>query len=217
VETFELLLCLKAKYPGNITLLRGNHESVTMNKMYGFEGEVVHKYNRTVFDLFTEVFSWLPLAACIGGKILVLHGGLFSKDGVTLQDINNIARNCQPPDEGLMCELLWSDPSPFPGRSANKRGVGVAFGADVTHQFLKHNNLELLIRSHEVKEEGYLIEAEGKLITVFSAPNYCDSVGNKGAVIQLDSELKPCFIQFSAVEHPPVKAMAYASNFSYFM
>ena len=39
-----------------------------------------------------------------------MHGGLFKEDGVTLKDIREIDRNRQPPDEGLMCDLLWSDP-----------------------------------------------------------------------------------------------------------
>eukprot|EP01117_Protostelium_nocturnum_P005144 TRINITY_DN1868_c0_g1_i3.p1 TRINITY_DN1868_c0_g1~~TRINITY_DN1868_c0_g1_i3.p1 ORF type:complete len:117 (-),score=37.13 TRINITY_DN1868_c0_g1_i3:48-398(-) len=116
-----------------------------------------------------------------------------------------------------MCELLWSDPSPFPGRQPNKRGVGITFGPDVTAKFLKDNGLELVVRSHEVKEEGYLVEADGKLITIFSAPNYCDNVGNKGALIRFDSDMKPNFIQFTAVPHPAIKPMAYASNFNMFM
>ena len=49
-----------------------------------------------------------------------------------------------------MCELLWSDPQPTKGRSPNKRGVGVAFGPDVTRAFLELNKLDLLVRSHEV-------------------------------------------------------------------
>lgn len=211
-EVVFTLLAFKVLFPNHLHLTRGNHESLTMNRMYGFEGEVVSKYNRKVFDLFTEVFCWLPLAAVIGGKVLVVHGGLFSRDGVTLEDIKNINRNRQPPDEGLMCELLWSDPSPFPGRSPNKRGVGVAFGPDVTKKFLKDNGLELLVRSHEVKEEGYLVEADGHLVTIFSAPNYCDSVGNKGALIRFSPEMKPEYVQYSAVPHPPIRPMAYASN-----
>jgi serine/threonine-protein phosphatase 5 len=216
MEIILTLFALKLLYPKHLHLLRGNHETLSMNRMYGFEGEAVSKYNRRIFELFTEVFCWLPLSACLGNKVLVVHGGLFSRDNVSLNDIRAIDRHRQPPDEGLMCELLWSDPSPFPGRTPNKRGVGVAFGPDVTHNFLQYNNLQLVVRSHEVKEEGYLIEADGKLVTVFSAPNYCDQVGNKGAFIRFDSEMKPNYVQFSAVPHPAIKPMAYASNFSMF-
>ena len=69
--------------------------------------------------------------------------------------------------------MLWSDPQPGLGRAPSKRGVGVAFGADVTKNFLQRNNLQLVVRSHEVKEEGFMVEHEGCCITIFSAPNYC--------------------------------------------
>jgi len=115
-----------------------------------------------------------------------------------------------------MSEILWSDPQPFPGRSPSKRGVGLSFGPDVTHRFLANNNLDLVVRSHEVKDEGYLVEADGKLITIFSAPNYCDQVGNKGAFIRFESDMKPKFTSYAAVPHPPIKPMAYASNMSMF-
>lgn len=101
-----------------------------------------------------------------------MHGGLFSRDDVTLQEIRDIDRNRQPPEEGLMCELLWSDPQPQPGRAPSKRGVGVQFGPDVTQNFLAMNNLDYVIRSHEVKHDGYEVCHDGKCITVFSAPNY---------------------------------------------
>ena len=58
---------------------------------------------------------------------------------------------------------------------------------------------ELVIRSHEVKDEGYLVEHGGKCITVFSAPNYCDQMGNKGAFIRLPYSMKPEFVKFEAV------------------
>ena len=71
-----------------------------------------------------------------------------------------------------MCELLWSDPQPQCGRSMSKRGVGTQFGPDVTKRFLQKNKLDYVIRSHEVKHEGYEVAHDGKCITVFSAPNY---------------------------------------------
>lgn len=55
-----------------------------------------------------------------------------------------------------MCELLWSDPHPGEGRVPSKRGVGVAFGADVTRRFLAANKLDLLVRSHEVNLHSWL-------------------------------------------------------------
>ncbi|KFO64421.1 Serine/threonine-protein phosphatase 5, partial [Corvus brachyrhynchos] len=150
----------------------GNHETDNMNQIYGFEGEVKAKYTAQMFALFSEVFEWLPLAQCINGKVLIMHGGLFSEDGVTLDDIRKIERNRQT------CQ----------------------FGPDVTKRFLERNRLELIIRSHEVKPEGYEVAHDGRCVTVFSAPNYCDQMGNKGSYIHLrGSDLRPDFHQFTAV------------------
>jgi serine/threonine-protein phosphatase 5 len=92
-----------------------------------------------------------------------------------------------------------------------RRGVGVAFGSDVTKGFLKRNGLELLVRSHEVKEEGFEVMHDGCCITIFSAPNYCDSMGNKGAFIRFEADLVPHFTSFDAVPHPPIRPMRYAA------
>ncbi|CAM8986399.1 unnamed protein product [Rhodiola kirilowii] len=214
LEVILTLFAFMCMAPSAMYLARGNHESRSMNKIYGFEGEVRSKLSETFVELFAEVFCCLPLAHVINEKVFVVHGGLFSVDGVKLSDIRAIDRFCEPPEEGLMCELLWSDPQPTPGRGPSKRGVGLSFGADVTKRFLSDNNLDLVVRSHEVKDEGYEIDHDGKLITVFSAPNYCDQMGNKGAFIRFEApELKPNIVTFSAVPHPDVKPMAYASNF----
>ncbi|ONI17603.1 hypothetical protein PRUPE_3G168900 [Prunus persica] len=214
LEVILTLFAFKCISPSAIYLARGNHESKSMNRIYGFEGEVQSKLSEKFVELFAEVFCCLPLAHVINGKVFVVHGGLFSVDGVKLSDIRAINRFCEPPEEGLMCELLWSDPQPTPGRGPSKRGVGLSFGGDVTKRFLQENNLDLVVRSHEVKDEGYEIEHDGKLITVFSAPNYCDQMGNKGAFIRFEApDLKPNIVTFSAVDHPDVKPMAYANNF----
>lgn len=214
VECIFTLFSFKLLYPDHFYMSRGNHESLTMNRVYGFCGEVTSKYTAQMANLFSEVYNWLPLAHCINDRVLVMHGGLFSTDNVTLKDINETDRNKEPPEEGIMCELLWSDPQPMLGRSQSKRGVGCQFGPDVTHNFLKKNGLDYIIRSHEVKKMGYEVDHDGKCITVFSAPNYCDSIGNLGAFITMNGkDLIPNFTTYEAVPHPDVKPMAYAAPF----
>lgn len=212
VEVILTFLLFKLSDPECIYLTRGNHETKNMNKIYGFEGEVKAKYDDKIFQLFLEVFEWLPLAAVLGDSVFVTHGGIPTDPTVKLEDVRKVKRGMEPPEAGLMSDLLWSDPQPFPGKSPSKRGVGFSFGPDITKAFLERNNLNLLVRSHEVKEEGYLVEHAGKTITVFSAPNYCDSMGNKGAFIHFDSSMEPKFTQFQNVPHPDVKPMAYAAG-----
>eukprot|EP01094_Clydonella_sp_ATCC50884_P001347 TRINITY_DN11007_c0_g2_i1.p1 TRINITY_DN11007_c0_g2~~TRINITY_DN11007_c0_g2_i1.p1 ORF type:complete len:493 (+),score=179.80 TRINITY_DN11007_c0_g2_i1:338-1816(+) len=219
VEVIMLLFAYKVLYPNSVHIARGNHETKNMNKVYGFEGEVKAKYDEKCMDLFTEIFQALPLVHLLNSKVFITHGGLFSSDGVMLDEIRQLNRFKEPPDSGVMCELLWSDPLPgnATGRQPSKRGVGIGFGKDVTEKFLADNDLELVVRSHEVRDEGYSVEHDGKLITIFSAPNYCDQVGNKGAFIRFGSDLKPQFTQFTHVPHPDLKPMAYASTYTQLM
>lgn len=217
VEVVLALFAWKLLYPQHLHLARGNHETRHMNRIFGFEGEVRSKCDEGLYALFCEAFCFLPLCHVINNKVFVVHGGLFSQDDVTLDDIRQVDRVREPPDEGLMTEMLWSDPQPGWGRAPSKRGVGVAFGLDVTENFLETNGLELVIRSHEMKEDGFEVEHGGKLITVFSAPNYCDQMGNMGAYIRLDgATMTPTMRSFAAVPHPPVMAMQYANPLFFF-
>ena len=70
----------------------------------------------------------------------------------------------------------------------------------MTANFLQQNGLDLLVRSHEVRDDGYSVEHNGKCITIFSAPNYCDQMDNKGAFITFtNNSSRPQFTQFDAV------------------
>lgn len=166
-EIALLLYAYKWLRPGSFFLNRGNHETDDMNRVYGFEGECKAKYNEKTFKLFSESFSALPLATLIGKKYLTLHGGLFSDDKITLDDIRKLDRHVQrqPGQAGLMMEMLWTDPQPQNGRGPSKRGVGLQFGPDVTKRFCENNGLEAVIRSHEVRMDGYEVEHDGKCIT----------------------------------------------------
>lgn len=217
-EVAILLYCLKILYPTQIFINRGNHETNDMNKVYGFEDECKSKYNFKIFQCFSESFNNLPYATLIGKNYLVMHGGLFSDDDITIEDIRKIPKNSfkQPPKEGIQMELLWTDPQVNEGRSPSKRGIGMQFGPDITKRFVEKNNLKAIIRSHEVRMNGYEIEHDGKLITVFSAPNYCDVQGNLGAVVNINlndsKEYQLNFETFEAVEHPNIPPMAYTKN-----
>eukprot|EP01055_Gregarina_sp_Pseudo9_P005409 Gregarina_sp_Pseudo_9__5408@NODE_664_length_2403_cov_21_026650_g627_i0_p1_GENE_NODE_664_length_2403_cov_21_026650_g627_i0NODE_664_length_2403_cov_21_026650_g627_i0_p1_ORF_typecomplete_len547_score133_23Metallophos/PF00149_28/9_5e34PPP5/PF08321_12/5_3e14TPR_16/PF13432_6/0_00086TPR_16/PF13432_6/0_00062TPR_11/PF13414_6/0_0011TPR_11/PF13414_6/8_1TPR_11/PF13414_6/1_8TPR_11/PF13414_6/2_3e03TPR_2/PF07719_17/0_4TPR_2/PF07719_17/0_0051TPR_2/PF07719_17/5_1e03TPR_9/PF13371_6/4e02TPR_9/PF13371_6/4_2e05TPR_1 len=219
VEVITALYLAKLVWPDGLYLTRGNHESRRMTKLYGFEGEMRHKGAPTIYDVYCESFDSLPLAHTINGRVFVVHGGLSIRPGVTVEEINKISRRTDEDGE-LMSDLLWADPQPEPGSAPSKRGVSNTFGPNITKNFLDTNNFELIIRSHEMKDEGYEIEHGGKLITVFSAPNYCDQIKNKGAYLkftgkQLHAKGKlelPTTHVFEDVPHPPVRAMAYANK-----
>lgn len=199
VEVMLALAAWKIHNPSLIFLNRGNHENLDMNKMYGFEGEVLHKYCKPTFNLFLKAFNCLPLGCVLNKKVLVVHGGLFSNDQMTLESVQKIERRRGVPQSGPMCDMLWSDPSPLDGKHASKRGISIEFGPDIAQSFLDRNGLTLLVRSHQTKDEGYEVERGDQVITVFSAPNYCDQIGNKGAYIRFKEDMTPQFFKFDAV------------------
>ncbi|WFD00511.1 protein-serine/threonine phosphatase [Malassezia yamatoensis] len=147
-------------------------------------------------------------------KFFVVHGGLFSEDDVTLDQISKIDRFAkkQPGQEGLMMELLWSDPQAAPGRGPSKRGVGLGFGPDITRTWCELNGVTAVLRSHEVRQGGYAEEHNGLCCTVFSAPNYCDSAGNLAAFARIDAQGTLSWTTFTAQPHPNIRPMAYANG-----
>jgi len=200
VETFELLLCLKLRYPANITLLRGNHESRQITLVYGFFDEIVRKYgNANPWKYCTDVFDYLGLAAIVEGKVLCIHGGL-SPDIKTLDHIRTIERKIEIPHDGPFCDLMWSDPEDIDTWQISPRGAGWLFGGKVTREFNHLNDLELVARAHQLVQEGYKYWFNEKsLVTVWSAPNYCYRCGNVASILSINEDLEREFKIFNAV------------------
>ena len=189
LETISLLLCYKIKYPDKVTLLRGNHESSVTNRIYGFYDECKRRYNVRIWKSFTELFNYLPVAAIIDDKILCMHGGL-SPELKNIQSISEISRPTDIPDTGLLCDLLWSDPDKdVVEYDENDRGVSVIFGEKIVQDFNKKNDLDLIIRAHQVVDDGYEFFAQRQLITIFSAPNYCGEFDNSAGIMIIDESL----------------------------
>lgn len=193
LETICLLLAYKIKYPENFFLLRGNHECASINRIYGFYDECKRRFNVRLWKIFTDCFNCLPVAALIDEKILCMHGGL-SPDLNHLDQIRGLQRPTDVPDAGLLCDLLWSDPSKdVQGWGMNDRGVSYTFGADKVTEFLEKHDLDLICRAHQVVEDGYEFFANRQLVTVFSAPNYCGEFDNAGAMMSVDETLMCSF------------------------
>lgn len=189
IETICLLLCYKIKYPENFFLLRGNHESDTVNKLYGFYDECKRRYHIKLWKIFTDCFNCLPIAAIVDDKVFCCHGGL-SPSLKSLDQIKEITRPTDIPDEGLLCDLVWSDPDKnAKGWGENDRGVSWTFSADIVEKFLYKNDLDLICRAHQVVEDGYEFFAQKQLVTVFSAPNYCGEFDNAAALMEIDAKL----------------------------
>ncbi|KAH7678690.1 serine/threonine-protein phosphatase PP1 catalytic subunit protein [Dioscorea alata] len=208
LETICLLLAYKLKYPDKLFLLRGNHEDPKINRVYGFYDECKRRFNVRLWKIFTDCFNCLPVAALIDDKILCMHGGL-SPDLNSLEQIKDIERPTEIPESGLLCDLLWSDPdSGTEGWGNSDRGVSCTFGADKLIEFLDKHELDLIVRGHQVVEDGYEFFAQRRLVTIFSAPNYCGDFDNAGALLSIDDSLLCSF----EILKPIQKAMPGGSN-----
>ena len=193
IETISLLLAYKIKYEENFFILRGNHECGSINRIYGFYDECKRRYNIKIWKNFVDLFNCLPIAACIDDKIFLVHGGL-SPELKNIEDIKKIMRPTDVAEEGLLCDLLWSDPeNSTKDWGVNDRGVSVTFNVKVLEKFLENNELDLFCRAHQVVEEGYEFFGDKKLVTIFSAPNYCGEFDNNGGIMLVDENLRCSF------------------------
>ncbi|PNY03942.1 serine/threonine protein phosphatase PP2A catalytic subunit-like protein [Trifolium pratense] len=194
--SIQLLVALKVRYPQRITILRGNHESRQITQVYGFYDECLRKYgSANVWKIFTDLFDFFPLTALVESEIFCLHGGL-SPSIETLDNIRNFDRVQEVPHEGPMCDLLWSDPDDRCGWGISPRGAGYTFGQDISEQFNHTNSLKLIARAHQLVMDGFNWAHEQKVVTIFSAPNYCYRCGNMASILEVDDCKGHTFIQF---------------------
>mmetsp|Transcript_55039 Transcript_55039/g.153454 ORF Transcript_55039/g.153454 Transcript_55039/m.153454 type:complete len:303 (-) Transcript_55039:11-919(-) len=205
VKTVSLMFLYKTRYKERFTLLRGNHESRQITQVYGFFDECKRRFANgcKLWKTFGDVFNVMPVCAVVNDRIICMHGGL-SPELTDLDQIRQLPRPISVPDSGVLCDLLWADPSQEVATwGDNDRGVSFTFGAEVVKNFLKKHDLDLIARAHQVVEDGYEFFANRGLVTVFSAPNYCREFDNAAALMSIDEDLLCSFKVLKAL--PPGK------------
>lgn len=149
-----------------------------------------------------DLFDRLPLAAIVNKKFLCVHGGISTAIS-SLEDIDRIDRVREIPKLGALCDLVWADPidndsgkiSEGLVKTNDSRGCSYYFGYELSKRFLDKTGLVSIIRAHEAQANGFKMYNWGNskdfptVITIFSAPNYCDFYNNKGAVIKFKVNL----------------------------
>jgi len=196
LEVICLLLTYKVKYPDHFFILRGNHEDRKINRMYGFYAECDRRlgdHSFKLYKLLNSVFNCIPLAGVVNNRYFCCHGGI-GPELKNLQQIRNIHRPVAIPNDGLICDLVWSDPDTTiaewekqdePDTNPKHRGQGFLFGVNVLTEFLDNNKLTMIFRAHQVKQNGYEFFGNRRLVTVFSAPNYNHQYHNYGAIARI--------------------------------
>ena len=174
-------------------LLKKQHvQSRQITQVYGFYDECLRKYgNASAWRHCVQCFDTFGLAALIDEQILCVHGGL-SPDVRTLDQVRAIDRNQEIPHEGAFCDLVWSDPEDISvSWQMSPRGAGYLFGQRVTDEFHHVNNLQLMARAHQLVMEGRKYHFDQRLVTVWSAPNYCYRCGNVAAILEIGGDANP--------------------------
>ena len=202
VECITLVLVLKVLYPNNVYVIRGNHE---------FENDTAPNLMHQCFDLyrnsdvyhaFLTTFAYMPIAAKIGPCFCV-HGGLDPHIG-RLEQINQFKRPLYKSPEELD-GLFWSDPNPslkVNFTHSHLRNRGYEFNENALTHFLEANQLSLLVRGHQFVN-GYDIQMNGKVITIFSASNYIEGEHNSSCALYIGPNYKPVVRNLNPLKPPP--------------
>eukprot|EP00766_Chilomastix_caulleryi_P000841 gnl/Chilomastix_caulleri/1819.p1 GENE.gnl/Chilomastix_caulleri/1819~~gnl/Chilomastix_caulleri/1819.p1 ORF type:complete len:118 (+),score=12.87 gnl/Chilomastix_caulleri/1819:89-442(+) len=98
----------------------------------------------------------------------------------------------------MLCDLLWSDPEMADGWTQSPRGAGFIFGEDIVGGFLHSNNLTFIARAHQLVMEGHRWWFSNRLVTVWSAPNYCYRCGNIASIMEVAETNQATFRDFGA-------------------
>lgn len=181
-EVYYTIVKIKLAFPEQVILLRGNHEGPPdlMASPHDLPMQFQLKFKekwKVVYSKIRELFDCLYNAVLVKDQCLMVHGGL----SPNINSIRDLARaHVMHPTQELLEDLLWSDPNDMVQEILySPRGAGKLFGKCVTERVLKKLSVKILIRGHEPCQEGFKINHDGKVLTLFSrkGPPYFNKYG----------------------------------------
>lgn len=211
-ELMAYLLAAKLQRPDAVLMVRGNHETRDIQKMFTFYNECLVKYGENeglkVWNAINNVFDVLPLAAVIDDKVFCCHGGIpppWVCPLITAIDKVPVPLTKPAEQSSIAWELLWNDPikpnkitatlqlelSSNEGFAANtKRGTGHVFDQTALDRFLVANQLSHVVRAHELHQNGFMCQLRGRLVSVFSSFHYCGGTNDSGVALLEGGKLR---------------------------
>ncbi|CDO64613.1 serine/threonine protein phosphatase, putative [Plasmodium reichenowi] len=173
-----------------------------------YQEQVISAHSYELFNRINDVFEFFPLCVLLDKNILCIHGGIgdsvmtisdyqhIHKPILIPQNVDRYSNNKSEHVKKIIIDTLWSDPINYndeldlqllknsstydiiPSRRGN---ITFKFGKHRLNDFLKNNQLKLIIRGHECVQEGYKYSYKRKLLTLFSAKNYCNKYNNNAS------------------------------------
>jgi protein phosphatase len=192
-EVYYTVLRLKHIFPENVMLMRGNHEGP--DDLQPIPHDLPHnllaRFGDEGRDIYTEIRGLYPhlyTSMIVEQSCVLLHGGI-PMEADSLDDL--AFAHVRHPRTTTLEEILWSDPAEDSrGVRPSPRGAGRLFGQDVTQRFLESHKVKVLIRGHESTDEGFKVNHQGRVLTLFSRKGAPYS-NNRAAYLQLDLSLRP--------------------------
>jgi len=181
-EVYYTVLSLKLQHPTQVVLMRGNHEgpSDLLASPHDLPMQFQSRFGKEWAEAYLGVLELFPLlynSVLVEERYLIVHAGL-PQQASTIKDF--AYAHTKHPQVAFLEDMLWSDPQEsLEGTSASARGAGRLFGKDVTTAVLRALKVKILIRGHEPCSEGFKIDHDGKVLTLFSrkGPPYFNTYG----------------------------------------
>jgi protein phosphatase len=167
---------LKSTYPDSVILMRGNHEAPAEFPFYphDFPYAIEDRFGNRWREIYKEILSMfrlLTLATLVRQKLLLVHGGLPTKEAVAENFREWIASAHESQvRNSVLEEILWNDPRQTDenkGQERSTRGLGRYFGPSVTRTWLKATGTKAVIRGHEPCQ-GFRLDHDNMIMTLFS-------------------------------------------------